>query len=403
MNNFPISFEDYLEPLSDSTGKSLKARLHRLSLAVDYIWPRPNERRAVKHFHQRTAKLLKGLNENGLLDWRFVLKAEYLDGFEDEPAEGDERETIVIDEQDLDRSLKHLLPIMTAELGQSGWGDVRRGIAVILMTYFVVHLLREADRVDHAAIDLDFPVNIYAQVDNALAIRSEVYEQTQIVNRFRALQVMMEVDGMNVDFPAQIKEVAKVVDHEDIRQFVLLDWLLRLRFYDLFADVAPYVVGNARLNDVLPEVRKDVLGRLEFLLREISTGKELEKLRPDRRQQIHEKVERRLAKCIGVNKNGLGWRIYRGLRGRNAVSRFRSEYLFEELLRSDVDRLATLNVIYTGKKRETKPNHPQYNRINEIFQKKYQPFFHTRIMPAKKGNEFEFAEKEIELDTGALG
>ena len=400
MDNFPISFEDLLEPFTDQKGRRLRLRVYRLSNAIDYIWDNPNLPRALKYFHLRLAKFLMSINYNRLLDNRIVLKAQYLTRMDNLPEEDDSRETIFLDENRLDESFVKLEPILLGTVPPGQAGEMRRGMAAAIMTFFVVQLLREADRIDYSVGNLNFPVRFYARVDNALSVNVDLYARTVLPDRFRALQIMMDIEALNPDDRGKVQETADRLEDENIQQFVRKDCHMRLRIFELYQDVHPYIFGMRQLQQESSETRKDILRRLDRLLSRLGRLYESEEIRADRKIQIRNKIERRLARSIGLNNNDLGWHIYRGIRAGKGKQRCRSQYLFQGLLTTDADRLATLNLIYAAKKRQIGPSHPDYARAHEMFLAKYQPFFTREIVLDAQQDAFTFAEKDIELDLG---
>ena len=181
MDNFPISFEDYLDSFSDHKGKRLQLRIIRLSRAIDYVWNHPNKPRALKYYHHRMSRFLLAINHNRLLNQRVLLKAQFVTD-EDDVSENDPRETIVLEEGKLDDSFRRLEDLLIGKLPDGKARELERGMAVAVMTFFVVQLLRDADRIDYSVGDLSFPLTFYARVDNALSTCPERYAGTVLVH-----------------------------------------------------------------------------------------------------------------------------------------------------------------------------------------------------------------------------
>lgn len=403
MRNFPKGFRRALAAYSDAKGTRLSDRARRLSKMIDTFWQDPARVTVRQLYNRHLAKLLRGLNYNRLFRQRFELKADGVAAF-DAKREADERPRIVLDEENLEASFQGVRPMFDLQPTADAQGNMIRGMGVVFLNYFILHLYSAAlacCREDDAP---EFPGKLVEEVGEVLSGGAGHWcTGTAVRERYRAARVVRGASCLTPDQKQGVTEVCRLLAKMEAPDLTPPDVVARARICELYHSVWPYLTGRRSFKREGAEQQKIVLRAVESLLEYLCRRDREVSLLTQREQEIRWKVETRLARSIGMNNDDLGWKVYRAMREGGHEHRFRTDYIFRELLDNDKDRLAVLNVVYRNKTRPIELSDPKHERVFRVISKKYQPYFSDSLGINRARDSLVLAHEESHLDLGDLG
>jgi len=402
MRNFPKDFRRALAAYSDAKGVRLSDRVRRLSKMVDVLWQQPEQVTVRQLFNRHLAKFLRGVNYNRLFRQRFELRADGVGAF-DAKREEDERPRIVLDEGNLEESFQGVRPLFDLQPTADAVGNLIRGMGVMFLNYFILHLYGAAlicCREDDAPA---FPERLLEEVDKVLAGGAGVWcAGTAVRDRYRAVRIVHGASCLTPDQKQGVMDVCALLAKTETPEMAPPDVVARIRICELYHAVWPYLTGRRSFKREGARQQDDILREVDSLVEHLCRRERGVSLVTQREEEIRWKVERRLARSIGMNNDDLGWKVYRAMREGGREHRYRTDYIFKELLENDKDRLAVLNVIYRNKTRTLTLSDPRHERVCRMMAKKYQPYFSDSLEINRARDAFVLTHEESHLDLGEL-
>ena len=380
MRNFPKGFRKELKQFVDSRGVQLSDRLRRLNQAIDDVWLRPFDPEVVERANRRMAKFLRGINRNTICKQRFELKAQYVQPF-NAKAENDSRQAIILDEGHLKATLDAATPLFDQPITADGRGRIIKGLGALVLNFFVISLYREVSHFDPDSEDAVFTAPLIERLKEIVAKNTVAWAPgTALPERLKAVEIVMHAAALNPDNKDNVTHLCQLLGRLEMPELVPPQVTDRIRMCELYHRAWPYVMGKHVFRHESIEHQGMIKRDIERLMEKVRERHAAIDNESDVDRSIRVKIESRLARAIGVSNDDLGWEIYRGMRQGVGGARLRTEYLFQELLSGERDRLAVVNVIYQHKKRDLHPTDPNFKKAHEIIIAKYQPFFEKRLI-----------------------
>ena len=402
MKNFPTDFGTALKDYIDGKGVCLDDRAKRLSAAIDLFWQSPGEAAAQVRLNRRISKLLRGLNYNHLFRQRIEFQAAGVGPY-NANLEGDGRTCVILDENDLMASFEAIRPLFRLHPTADNAGSILRGLGVLFLNYFVLHLHRCAVACCREEKPPPFPGSLLEQVEGLIAEGAIAWcADTVIRDRLRAVHTVHAASLLTPDQKTRVIEVSRLMAKIEGPGLVPEDVAARIRICELYHSVWPYLRGKRAFRREGAEHQNMVLRDTSLLAKYLCRREKMATTPAQAELRIRTTVAKRIVRAVGRKNDDLGWHLYRELRGGDRRHRFRTDYIFRELLDDDTDRLAVLNVVYEHKKQGLKLNDPKRKRVYGMIAKKYQRYFSDVLELDKATDTLTLVHEESRLDLGNL-
>ena len=242
-----------------------------------------------------------------------------------------------------------------------------------------------------------------AQVEEVIADRVASWcGDTVLRDRLLAVHVVLKASLLTPDQKRGMIEVCRLMGKIESPQLVPEDVVARIRICELYHGTWPYLMGKRVFHREGAEQRKVILHDIALLARYLCRHPEAERTVTQAELDTRRKVTKRLMRAVGMKNDDLGWHLYRELREGDRRHRFRSDYIFGQLLESDKERLEVLNVVHEHKKRGLNLNDPKRKRVSRMIMKKYQHYFSDVLELDRSTDTLTLVHEESHLDLEGL-
>lgn len=402
MRNFPKDFRRALNMYFDGKGTLLQDRVKRLNAGIDAFWQNPGDKQVRVVLNRRISKLFRGLNYNHLFRQRFEFNAVGVGAY-DAKLENDDRSCIVLDENNLEGSFDAVRPIFDLKPSADDAGSIVRGVGMVFLNYFVLHLYCCALACCREENAPPFPKELMDNVEGVISDSVASWcGDTVLRDRLLAIHVVWSTSLLTPDQKKGMIEVCRLMGKIETPKLVSEDIVARIRICELYHGTWPYLMGKRVFRREGAEQQKVILRDIALLAGYLCRHTEAEGTATQAELEIRQKVTKRLMRAVGMKNDELGWHLYRELREGDSHHRFRSDHIFGKLLDSDKDRLAVLNVVYEHKKRGLTLSDPKRKRVRDMIMKKYQHYFSDVLELDKTTDMIELVHEESRLDLEGL-